>query len=47
MTSPPETLVQIQNNFNRNVPYDALLMMPSTKIAQMVWVCQTKGPTEP
>ena len=34
-TSPPEPLVQIQNNFT-----ELFLMMPSTKIAQMVLLQQ-------
>ena len=37
-TSPPEPLVQIQNYFT-----DMFLMMPSTKLAQMVTLCRTKG----
>ena len=37
MTSP-EPLVQIQNNFT-----EIFIMMPSTKIAQIVQLCQTGG----
>ena len=38
--TPPEPLVQIQNSFSE------LFMIPSTKIAQMVQLHQTKGPPD-
>ena len=38
MTFPPETLVQIQNDFTQ-----LFLMMPTTKIAQMVPLQGTNG----
>ena len=40
-TSPPKPLVQIQNNCT-----ELFLMMPSTKIAQIVLLHQTKEPPE-
>ena len=38
MTFPPETLVQIQNNFT-----EMFLMVPSTKVAQMSLLCRKRG----
>ena len=41
MTFPPGPLVQIQNNFT-----ELFLLMPFTKIAQMVTLHRTKGQPE-
>ena len=41
MTSPPEPLIQIQNNFT-----EMFLMMPSTKIDENVYLSWTTWPPE-
>ena len=41
MTSPPEPLVQIQNNFT-----ETFIMMPSNKIVQMVLLLYVGLPAE-